>query len=68
MDVTQLTLIIAGGLLLFFLFFIIVMTGLEFAYFAANRLTIELKRKQQTGTGVLLGSFFEQPERFLGGH
>ncbi len=64
MNVTQLTLIIAGGLLLFFLFFIIVMTGLEFAYFAANRLTIELKRKQQTGSGVLLGGFFEQPERF----
>lgn len=64
MNLAQLGLIIAGGLLLFFLFFIIVMTGLEFAYFAANRLTIELKRKQNTRTGILTGGFFEQPERF----
>lgn len=64
MDFAQIVSIIAGGLLLFFLFFIIVVTGLEFAYFAANRLTVELKRKQQTRSGVLLGSFFEQPERF----
>lgn len=61
---TQIGIIVAGCLLLFFLFLIIVITGLEFAYFAANRLTIELKRKQLTRSGTIIGNFFEQPERF----
>lgn len=64
MTVAQTFIVITSALLLFFL--IIVFAGLEFAFFAANRLTIELKRKQHTRTGILLGNFFEFPERFWG--
>lgn len=64
MDWEHLGWIVPGSMLLFFLFFIIVITGLEFAYYGANRLTVELKRKQHTRSGQLLGSFFSQPERF----
>jgi putative hemolysin len=64
MSMTQVGLYVAGGALLFFLFFVIIMTGLEFAYFGANRLTVELKRKQQNKSARLLGDFFAQPERF----
>lgn len=67
MTFTQTLIVISSGLLLLFLIFIIVFAGLEYAFFAANRLTIELKRKQQTRTGILLGHFFESPERFWGG-
>jgi putative hemolysin len=43
---------------------IIVLTGVEYAWLASNRLTIELKKKQGRGSGKILGSFFDQPERF----
>lgn len=40
--------------------------GIEMAFFSANRLNIELKRKQGTPTGHLLGKFVDSPANFLG--
>lgn len=51
-------------LIVFCLIFIILLTGLEYAYLASNKLTIELKRKQGKASGKILGSFFDHPERF----
>ncbi len=46
------------------LLFIIVLTGVEYAYLASNKLTIDLKRKQGRASSRILGSFFDKPERF----
>ncbi|KAA5534908.1 HlyC/CorC family transporter [Taibaiella lutea] len=43
---------------------IIILTGVEYAYLASNKLTIELKRKQGHTSGKILGSFFDNPEKF----
>jgi len=43
---------------------IIILTGVEYAYLASNKLTIELKRKQGRASGKILASFFDNPERF----
>lgn len=40
--------------------------GIEMAFFSANRLGIELKKKQGKTSGKLLGQFIESPVRFLG--
>src|SRR5678810_573510 len=40
--------------------------GIEMAFYSANRLGIELKKKQGTAAGRLLGQFTESPVRFLG--
>jgi putative hemolysin len=40
--------------------------GIEMAFFSANRLNIELKRKQGGTTGHLLGKFVDSPATFLG--
>ena len=40
--------------------------GIEMAFYSANRLGIELKKKQGTASGRLLGQFTESPVRFLG--
>ncbi len=40
--------------------------GIEMAFFSANRLNIELKKKQGGTTGHLLGKFIEAPAAFLG--
>src|SRR5215813_11932080 len=40
--------------------------GIEMAFYSANRLGIELKKKQGTTAGRLLGQFTESPVRFLG--
>src|SRR5213075_989746 len=40
--------------------------GIEMAFFSANRLGIELRKKQGTTSGRLLGQFTESPVRFLG--
>jgi putative hemolysin len=46
------------------LILIVVFTGVEYAYLASNKLTIDLKRKQGKASGKILGSFFDRPERF----
>src|SRR5690606_34852640 len=49
------------------LLLIIIISGVEYAYLASNKLTIELKRKQGTHAGNFLGGFFDQPEKFWSG-
>lgn len=51
-------------LLIACLILIFIITGLEYAFLASNKLTIELKKKQDGASGKRLGSFFEEPERF----
>jgi putative hemolysin len=41
-------------------------SGLEVAYVTANRLSIELKKKQGLRTGVILSAFMDHPARFIG--
>ncbi|WP_118950081.1 hemolysin family protein [Taibaiella helva] len=52
------------GLIIACLLLIVIFTGVEYAYLASNKLTIELKRKQGRASGRILGSFFDYPERF----
>ena len=40
-------------------------SGVEVAFASANRLNIELKKKQGTGSAILLSHFFENPSRFI---
>ncbi|HEU4607838.1 MAG TPA: hemolysin family protein [Chitinophagaceae bacterium] len=40
--------------------------GIEVAYITANRLNIELKKKQGSSSGILLSRLFEEPSRFIG--
>lgn len=41
-------------------------SGIETAYSAANRLNIELKKKQGASSGILLSNLFDNPSRFIG--
>jgi putative hemolysin len=41
-------------------------SGIEMAFYSANRLGIELKKKQGRASGKLLAQFTESPIRFLG--
>lgn len=40
--------------------------GYEIAFVSANRLTIELKKKQGRKSGIILSNFMEHPARFIG--
>ncbi len=40
--------------------------GYEIAFVSANRLTIELKKKQGRKSGLILSNFMEHPARFIG--
>jgi CBS domain containing-hemolysin-like protein len=46
--------------------FIAYFSGIEVAFTSANRLNIELKKKQGSSSGVLLSNLFENPSRFIG--
>lgn len=48
--------------LLFLAFF----AGIEIAFISANRLGIELKKKQGKRSGIIMSRFMDQPSRFLG--
>jgi putative hemolysin len=54
-------LIIASVALLFVMFF----SGIETAFINANRLGIELKKKQGRRSGVILSNFIEEPGKFI---
>ena len=41
-------------------------SGLEIAFISANKLSIELKRKQGTYSGKIWGSFSDKPAKFIG--
>lgn len=47
-------------------FFIAWFSGIEVAFTSANRLNIELKKKQGSTSSLLLSSLFENPSRFIG--
>lgn len=40
--------------------------GLEIAFITANKLSIELKKKQGKYSGIILSKFMEKPARFIG--
>ncbi|MEO6613555.1 MAG: hemolysin family protein [Chitinophagaceae bacterium] len=40
--------------------------GIEMAFYSANRLSIEIKKKQGGGSVLILAKFVESPARFLG--
>ena len=40
--------------------------GIEVAFTSANRLNIELKKKQGASSGILLSNLFDNPSRFIG--
>ena len=57
----------------FTLFFIILtlicigfFAGIEIAFITANKLSIELKKKQGKNSGIILSRFMEKPARFIG--
>ena len=58
----------------YFTIFLIVITiifigffaGLEIAFVTANKLSIELKKKQGKLSGIILSKFMEEPARFIG--
>ena len=39
--------------------------GMEIAFISANRLSIELKKKQGRSGGIILSHFMEHPARYL---
>jgi len=41
-------------------------SGIEMAYYSANRLNIEIKKNQGGNTGILLSKFIESPAKFIG--
>ncbi|GGB09646.1 hemolysin family protein [Puia dinghuensis] len=40
--------------------------GIEVAFMRANRLAIELKKKQGLSSGIILGNFIDHPAQFIG--
>ncbi|MFZ9717895.1 MAG: hemolysin family protein [Chitinophagaceae bacterium] len=48
------------------LFLVALFSGLEVAFLTANRLSIELRKKQGFSSGRILSNFIEHPARFLG--
>lgn len=64
---TFMNIAILSAFLLIVLIFLIIISGVEYAYLASNKLTIELKRKQGSYSGRLLGRFFDFPETFWNG-
>jgi len=61
MDMTHLLLYILGCVLLIGFF-----AGTEIAFISANKLNIELRKKQGTFTGRILARFMENPAEFIG--
>ena len=58
----------------YFTIFLIVVTiifigffaGMEIAFVTANKLSIELKKKQGKQSGIILSKFMEEPAKFIG--
>jgi putative hemolysin len=59
---------------LYFFIFLIILTiifigffaGMEIAFVTANKLSIELKKKQGKASGIILSKFMEAPAKFIG--
>ena len=58
------TLVIIGTVIAYLL--MAFYSGVESSFATANRLSIELKKKQGTGGAALLSRLFENPSRFIG--
>jgi putative hemolysin len=57
------------GVIVWFVITILLMgffAGIEMAFYSANRLSIELFKKQNLSKGIILSKFFDNPTRFLG--
>lgn len=50
------------------LLFVALFTGIEIAFISANRLGIELKKKQGRSSAIIMSKFMEKPSKFLGGN
>src|SRR5882757_9878587 len=48
------------------LLFIGFFAGIEIAFVSANKLSVELNRKQGTVSGIIWGRFSDNPARFIG--
>lgn len=48
------------------LIFIAFFAGYEIAFVSANRLSIELKKKQGKASGIIVSNFMEHPAKFIG--
>lgn len=59
----SLVVIIAIGIAIFFIAYF---SGIEVAFTSANRLNVELKKKQGASGGAFLSSLFDNPSRFIG--
>ncbi len=59
----SLIVIIAIGIAIFFIAYF---SGIEVAFTSANRLNIELKKKQGATSGIFLSNLFDNPSRFIG--
>ena len=62
MNPTVITILWTVGSLVLVGFF----AGMEVAFVSANRLNIELKKKQGKYSGIILSQFIEEPSKFLG--
>lgn len=62
MNTLYLTIILIVVSIIFIGFFI----GIEIAFVTANRLSIELKKKQGKLSGIILSKFLEEPARLIG--
>ncbi len=60
------TLVDTIALIIVTLVFIGFFSGIEIAFFSANRLNLELKKKQGSNSGIIIGRFIESPAKFLG--
>jgi CBS domain containing-hemolysin-like protein len=60
---TELYILIWIGVTLIFIGFF---AGYEIAFVSANRLSIELRKKQGKQSGIILSNFIEHPARFIG--
>ena len=61
---TTSTLLIIG--IVICLLFIAFFAGYEIAFISANRLSIELKKKQGKRSGIIISKFMERPAHFIG--
>lgn len=58
--------VLVSILIIIAIFFIAFFAGIEVAFNSANRLSIELKKKQGFSSGIFLSNLLDHPSRFIG--
>jgi CBS domain containing-hemolysin-like protein len=58
--------VVVSILIIIAIFFIAFFAGIEVAFNSANRLSIELKKKQGFSSGIFLSNLLDHPSRFIG--